>query len=500
MKSERLFFRFQCESGNLTILMANAILDIFGALRSKPHGLAGHTVRLFFTSGGKIAIQVLLIPVLARIIAPDAFGLVAMAMPVIVFVSILAEAGLVTGLVRTEVSPDAESSAFWFSAGVGAASAVLVAALAVPMGLAAGQPKLTPLLLALTPALAMASLAMVPSARLQRDGRFAAFGKVELLATAAAGAAALASALYGWNAFSLVAQQLTLAAVRLVGGLVASRFRPSAHYDHQDVKSLLRLASPMLGANLLAFVSRNLDNLLIGLLIGARPLGFYAIAYQVIQVPEYVLGASARTTVLPAIVQAKTREERSAAYFGALGLLAALATPAAIGCCLEADNVVRLVLGPAWSSAAPLVAILAPLGVIYGCLQLNTAALAGLGDTRGQIASSLLTSAAGILGIVAGLHWGVRGVAFGFLTGTILAAGPNFFYVLRALGAPARRLTSVFAFPLASGAVMVGALHWWRTFHAAPTAPFTQMFTAGILGLAAYVLSWMAFEIATIEA
>jgi O-antigen/teichoic acid export membrane protein len=127
---------------------------------------------------------------------------------------------------------------------------------------------------------------MAPGAHLQRTGRFAAFGKVELIARAAAGAAALAAALCGWNAFSLVAQQLTLATVRLTGNLFASGFRPSRHYDHKDVKGILRLASPMLGANLLAFVSRNLDNLLIGLFVGPRPLGFYATAYQVIQVPE----------------------------------------------------------------------------------------------------------------------------------------------------------------------------------------------------------------------
>jgi PST family polysaccharide transporter len=479
--------------------MAHVPFPSKGILQSQSAVLARHTFRLFFASGGRIAIQILLIPVLARIIAPEAFGLVAMAMPMLVFVSILAEAGLVTGLVRAQVGHDVESSAFWFSLGVGAASAVLVGILAFPISVAAGQPKLAPMLLALAPALPMTALAMVPSARLQRTGDFAAFGKVELIATAAAGVAALAAALAGWNAFSLVAQQLTLAAARLAGSFIASRFRPAARFNVQDVTSVLRLASPMLGANLLAYLSRNLDNLLIGLFVGARPLGFYATAYQVIQIPEYVLGASARTTALPAIVQANTREERSAAYFASLGLLAALATPIAIGCCLESDALVRFVLGPRWMSSAPLVSILAPVGLIYSCLQLNTAALSGLGDTRRQITSSLLTSAGGIAGILAGLNWGVSGVAIGFVAGTILAAGPNFFCVLQAFGASVTRLARVFVYPLASGAVMVAAIHWWQGFAAVPTSPFPQLLGAGVLGLAAYVISWMAFEIVTID-
>ncbi len=85
--------------------------------------LTAQTAPLFVANVTRIMVQLALIPILARIISPEAFGLVALAMPIIIFTSILAEAGLVTGLVRSAVSISAESTAFWSTAVVGVACA-----------------------------------------------------------------------------------------------------------------------------------------------------------------------------------------------------------------------------------------------------------------------------------------------------------------------------------------------------------------------------------------
>ena len=479
--------------------MINIPLGSRTALRPLSATMAGDILRLALSSGGRIGLQLLLIPVMARIVTPEAFGLMAMAMPIVVFTTILSEAGLITGLVRADVDPEAESSAFWFSTAAGLLGAVAAAALAFPLAWASGQPKAAPLLLALAPCLALSGAAAVPSARLQRKAEFGAFGRVEFAAAALGAGAALITALAGWNAFSLAAQQLVLAAARLAGGLIMSGFRPRLKFHPESVRRILARSSPMLGANLLAYLSRSLDNLLIGLLVGARPLGFYSTAYQVIQVPEYVLGASARTTALPVIAQAQNRLEGAAAYFASLRLVAMAGAPIAIGCCLEANPLVRFALGPNWAPAAPLAAILAPLGLVWSCFQLNTAVLAGLGDTRAQIHSSMFTSVMGIVGIVAGLPWGVRGVAIGYTVCAALSAIPNFFYVLRAFDIPIRRAIEPFVQPLASGVAMILAIRWWQASSAALTSPLLQIAGAGAIGITAYGLAWIGFALLTLD-
>ncbi|HEY4030024.1 MAG TPA: oligosaccharide flippase family protein [Caulobacteraceae bacterium] len=468
------------------------------ALRPLSAVMAGGIFRLVLSSGGRIALQLLLMPALARILTPDAFGLMAMVMPIVVFTAILAEAGLVTGLVRAEVDLDAESSAFWLSTAAGLLGAACAAGLAFPMAWVSHQPQAARLLFALAPCLALSGAAAVPSARLQRRGEFGTFGRIELIAAAVGAASALVAALAGWNVFALAAQQLTLAAARLIGGLLASGFRPRLRFQAAGVRQIVEQSSPMLGANLLAYLSRSLDNLLIGLLVGARPLGFYATAYQVIQAPEYVLGASARTTALPAIAQAQSRPEGAAVYFAALRLVAMAGAPIAIGCSLEAAPLVRLVLGPAWAPAAALAAILAPLGLVWSCFQLNTAVLAGLGDLRAQMRSSLITSVLGILGILGGLPWGVQGVALGYAIGATVSALPNFFYVLLAFDMPAHRAVEPFVQPLVAGAGMALALKWWMA-SSALASPLLQVSGAGVVGLTAYGFGWMAFTVLTLD-
>ena len=245
-----------------------------------------------------------------------------------------------------------------------------------------------------------------------------------MLASAIGAAVALWGALHGWGAWSLVGQQLTQAAVRLASNLLLSGFRPLPRFDYVLLQPVLQLSTPLLGANMLAYLARSLDNLLIGLCIGAKPLGYYATAYQVVQIPEYALGAAIRTTTLPAI--ARVASDRAAAtdiYVRALRTLTLVATPAVIFCSLQAEALVRLVLGPAWGPAAPLVSILAPLGLVHCYFQVNTAVLLGFGEARTQLRMSVLTSVCGLLGIVAGFAWGPRGVALGYALGTLFAAG-----------------------------------------------------------------------------
>src|SRR5207245_883824 len=99
--------------------------------------------------------------------------------------------------------------------------------------------------------------------------------------------------------------------------------------------------------------------------------GFYATAYQVVQIPEFALGASVRTAAMPAVVHAPDRSAVLGVYLRGLRTISLIAAPLVVGCTLKADALVRLLLGPAWGAAAPLVAILAPLGLIHAYFQLN---------------------------------------------------------------------------------------------------------------------------------
>jgi hypothetical protein len=133
---------------------------------------------------------------------------------------------------------------------------------------------------------------------------------------------------------------------------------------------------------------------------------------------------------------------------------------------------------------------------VHCYFQLNTAVLLGFGQARTQLRMSVLTSVFGLVGILAGLAWGSRGVALGYALGTLLAAGPYFFCVLRALGAPWRRLMSGAGRAWSAGAVMVLAMGAWDRLGAQHLPPLVGIAAAGLVGGGAYLTALTAMELA----
>jgi len=106
----------------------------------------------------------------------------------------------------------------------------------------------------------------------------------------------------------------------------------------------------------------------------------------------------------------------------------------------------------------------------------------------------VLTSVCGLVGIVAGFAWGPRGVALGYALGTLFAAGPYFFCVLRALDAPWRRLVGGVGRAWAGGAVMAVCMHAWSQ-HSAPHAQvMVSLLEAGLIGGGAYLSALALME------
>src|SRR5690349_14438013 len=116
-------------------------------------------------SACKLALQLVLIPVLARILGPKAFGLMSVAMSLVLFANMLSDAGMGAVIVR-QSAPDREleSTIFWLAVLTGVLLAALVALAAWPLAIAFGQPGLRPVLLALAPILAMSGSIAVPNA------------------------------------------------------------------------------------------------------------------------------------------------------------------------------------------------------------------------------------------------------------------------------------------------------------------------------------------------
>ena len=443
---------------------------------------AGNAVRFL--------LQLLAIPIVARLLGPSSYGLVALASPFFYFLLLFGDLGLGATLVRAQaLSRRQESSVFWAIFTIASGLAALLVAWAYPLGRLLGQPEISPLLVGFAPLFLIAAAGVVPSARLQRSGRFKTVALIDTVAASAGVCAAILGALSGWGPWALVAQQWALWAVKVLSVIGATRFYPILAFDRQAVRSSLHFGSAIVGSNVVHFLGANLDNFLIGTILGPAKLGLYAIAYQVVNIPGMILGA-AHYSLMPAVSDAHHKGivlEKT--YIEALRLMLLVAGPALTGLAVTADLVIAVFFGNAWMETASLIWLLAPFGIIHTTFILNGAMMLGSGRSGVEFRTAILRAAATAAGIIIGIFWGPQGVAFGV---SAAAAISGFFYVrvvLRICGISARSVLEAACVPLLASATMGAAVIFARGVLLYGLAPSVGLALSVLLGAVVYLLA-----------
>jgi PST family polysaccharide transporter len=437
-----------------------------GARGRKGSGLLHRTsigaLAMSASSALRLGLQLAMLPILARLIGPAEYGLVAMAMPFILFANVVADGGMSLALGRRrEVSPDLEATVLWLSAGVGGALALGLSALAWPLGVLMHQPRLPWLIIALSPILLMNGVAAASNARIIREGRFSVFAIGDLLSTLAGAAVALAAATHGFGAWSLIAQQLMLWVVKLVWVLSNGRAAVRLRFRLGEAMALITFGLHAIGAQLADYVSRSIDNLIVGAVLGSTLLGYYAMAYQIVRVPDMLISGPLYLYIFTAVSRAahaasKTALQELAA--SALRLASAGFAPLFCGLALIADLAVPLLLGDKWLGAVAPLRWLAVAGFFFCNCSLVSAIYMALGRSKEQFRMSLLLGGTTICVVAAAAPFGLTAVSAALAVAIGLVWALYMRQLGKALEAPRLRLIRVYG-PAALGvAVMTAAL------------------------------------------
>ena len=346
--------------------------------------------------------QLAFLSVLARLLEPGAFGLMAMAAVALRFASYFAQLGLAQALIqKPELRPVDTSAALLMALGLGLALYVVVV-LAAPLPVAYFQaPELTPVLAGFGWSLVAGSLAALPLALLRRHGRFKAAAAVDTVGYLLGfGAVGIGAAAAGWGVWSLVAATLTQQFVVFALGFAVARPRlgwpvPADAFGHH-----WRFGARYSLVGFLEFIWANLETLAIGRLFGKDGLGVFNRAVALSNLPiEQAVNAVSRV-MFPAFSSLAQDRRRLADAFCML-FLAVGVVGAAIACGIAAaaDDVVQLLLGPRWAAAAPLVAVVAvsvPPLFMYVVCGLTLDSVAALG-AKLRLQAFLLILKAGVL-------------------------------------------------------------------------------------------------------
>jgi PST family polysaccharide transporter len=370
----------------------------------------------------RLVAQLLGIILLARILSPADFGLLAMVVAIIGVGEVVRDFGLSAAAVQAPtLSTEQRDNLFWINAGLGASFAVVVATFSGLIAGFYGDARLQPIALALAGTFLVNGLSTQFRADLNRQMKFGSLAIVETLSAAAGLVVAVVAASNGAGYWALVLQQVVSPTVGLVAVIALTRWLPGLPHRHADMKKLLRFGQNLLGVQLLNYASRNIDSIVVGASFGANILGFYDRAFQLLMLPLNQIQAPATKVALPTLSQIQNEPTRFASYIsrGQLALMHFIVAAFAISAA-QASPLIFWVLGPQWEGSVPIFQILAFAGVAQAAAYATYWAFLSLGLTGSNLRLELVSRPIIIGLILFGAGWGVLGVAAGFALGQLI--------------------------------------------------------------------------------
>jgi teichuronic acid exporter len=352
-------------------------------------------------SWGERALGSLFTFVLAALLGPHDFGVVAIALVYVALAHVFLEQGVATAIVQRErLEPEHVQSAFWLNIVWCVALAGATVAASGWLADVNGAPVLRDVLSVLSLMLVLEGLIVVQEAQLQRAGRFRALAGAANVAALAGGVLGVSLALAGAGVWALVAQQLTASAVALVLIWAAARWRPGLSFSRRHARELLGFSSGVFAANLGGFVNRRADTLLVGALFGPLVAGIYRLADRFV---DFVLELTTRplgAVALPMFSRvAADREELRAAVATCLRLTLVAVVPALLLLAATSDAILA-VFGPEWAPGADALKLLAVLGIAKALVSFTGPLLFALGRPALRAAMLWSFAAAGTAAVV----------------------------------------------------------------------------------------------------
>jgi PST family polysaccharide transporter len=451
--------------------------------------LRGGTLAIASTYASGV-LQVVSAVVLARLLAPEDFGLVAIVTLVISFSPFVIDFGLGDATTQTtKITPEQVSCLFWISNGIGFSIAAFVALSSPIFAWIFHEPRLEAITLYSAATFLLLGLSGQHLALLRRTMQFGAIAKIQILSNLAALTIAIPLALYGFGYWALVQRPIVFALVTAAGAWLACRWRPGLPVFDKEVKSMVRFGMHIVGYAVVNSVARAVDRIVLGLFCRPREVGFYHNA--LILYENSIVSALAQLHSVGSAALSKlqaTPAELRQKYDAALSTLAFFVMPSAVILSVTAQDLVVILLGETWRESGLLLSIIALRGIFHviqgsqGWLHLS----AGRPDRWKRW--GIVTAIVQVLAILSGAPFGPTGVAIAFVLVGWLMAFPSISYAGRPIGIGAELVTRSVGRQLV-GAIISAAAGWLlQTFVFADLSALSRILLAATSCISIYLL------------
>ncbi|WP_339799033.1 lipopolysaccharide biosynthesis protein [uncultured Marinobacter sp.] len=458
------------------------------AVRSTGITLSAQAVKLFF--------QIASITILARLLEPADFGLVAMVTIFTGLATTFVDGGLSMATIqRPEITHAQVSNLFWINVALGIGLCLLAVGLAPVLAWMYDESRLVAIMLAMSVAFIIGGLSVQHDALLRRQMRFKAIAAIDVTSMVIGVCGGVATAWLGFGYWALVVMPVTTILIQTCMRWWLVAWWPSLASRGSGVRPLLVFGLNLSGANSVGYFAMNLTPFVISFIGGAQSLGLYNRANTLTQIPSSQLLPPLMNVMQSALARiAEDPPRLRRAIVSLMRKVALLGMFLTISMAVMADWLVALFLGDGWEGAVPIFRMLALFSIVEPVAGFTAITLIAVGNARAVLRWKLITVAILVASLALGSVWGVMGVVAAYALSGVFIRLPLFLaYASRYLPVSLRDFVRALAPALACAGVTLAVLVGLRML-AEPGSPLAGLLIFTPIALAAYLLTALTMK------
>jgi PST family polysaccharide transporter len=367
-------------------------------------------------NGVSFALSIASTMILARLLPPSEFGLLAMVTSVTEYARSFRELGLGTLTVqRDKITHDEISTLFWINFGIGFLLMLILICLSPLLVWFYGEKRLFGICIAMSLIFIFGGLTVQHRALLERQMRFGYLGTINVASAICGFVASTVLALQGFGVWALVSSAILSTALYALGTWLCCGWLPSISIRKSCIKSYLQFGSDVSIYDLVQYVSRNLDRILIGRWCGAANLGLYSKIFQLAMMPIEQIRIIFWDIGLSPLSALQNEENRYRHFYSRmLSIMSFLYMPMVVLIIIRAESIIWFLLGENWLSGAPILRLVAIGGFFKPVLATFQLVLISCNQTRRYMKWGLLSGCIMIVAFTIGILGGLQGIAYSY--------------------------------------------------------------------------------------
>lgn len=376
--------------------------------------------------------------ILARLLLPAQFGLIAMLMIFMAVAQSFLDSGFGAALIqKRDVTQLDTCSIFYFNIVVGIAAASILCLVAPWIAEFYNQSILTSMMRALSLVIVISSFGLIQETIFTKQLNFKIQTKVSLLASTLSGIIGVALATFGFGVWSLVVQQLSWAFFRTICLWFFSPWRPTMIFSFTALREMFGFGSRLLVSGVLNQIFDNIYLLVIGKLFSAADLGYYTRANTLQALPSQTLSEMVGRVTFPVFSSIQDDPIRlKRGLKKALTVLVLMNFPMMIGLTVIARPLVLVLLTEKWAECIPYLQLLCVLGLLFPLHLINLSVIQALGRSDLFLRLEIIKKVLIVINIVVTWRWGISTMIYGMIALSLISYCLNSYYSGVFLGYP----------------------------------------------------------------